>query len=111
MMNKGRLAARILRPGSDMTEEAELTHAGSTTTIQIVTSPLSGDERLALGEGLRSVEETRQFITRAAVASVNLDSGHRCRCTLLYNGQRYRAVQIKNWGEGFFEVIGQRVET
>ena len=39
MMNKGRLAARILRPGSDMTEEAVLTHAGRATTIQIVTSP------------------------------------------------------------------------
>ena len=92
-----------------MTEEAVLTHAGRATTIQIVTSPLSGDERLALGEGLRS-EETRQFITRAAVASVNLDSGTDAD-TLLYGGQRYRAVQIKNWGEGFFEVIGQRVET
>ena len=92
-----------------MTEEAVLTHAGRATTIQIVTSPLSGDERLALGEGLRS-EETRQFITRAAVASVNPDNGQDAD-VLTYNGQRYRAVQIKNWGEGFFEVIGQRVET
>ena len=90
-----------------MTEEAELTHAGSTTTIQIVTSPLSGDDRLLLPEGLRSVE-TRQFITRAAVASVNLDSGTDAD-TLLYGGQRYRAVQVKAWGEGFFEVIGQRL--
>ena len=92
-----------------MTEAAQLTHAGTTTVIQIVTSPLSGDERLVLPEALRSVE-VRSFITRAAVASVNQETGTDAD-TLLYNGRSYRAVQVKNWGEGFFEVIGQRIET
>ena len=51
-----------------MTEEAVLTHAGRATTIQIVTSPLSGDERLAprVGPAILS-QPTRQYITRAAV--------------------------------------------
>ena len=92
-----------------MTEEAVLTHAGRATTIQIVTSPLSGDDRLLLPEGLRSVE-TRQFITRAAVHGINPDTGEDAD-TLTYNGQRYRAVQVKAWGSGFWEIIGRRIET
>lgn len=91
-----------------MTESAELTHAGKTNVIQIVTSPLSGDERLVLPEALRSVE-SRSFITRATVQGIDPGSG-RDADVLTYNGQRYRAVQIKNWGNGFWEIIGQRVE-
>ena len=109
-----------------MTEEAELTHYNAspfpdgrdphgthvdgpttTTTIQVVTAPLSGEERLLLPEALRSVE-TRQFITKATVASIDPDTGQN-EDVLTYGGQRYRAVQVKAWGSGFFEVVGERI--
>ena len=111
-----------------MTEESGLTHYNAspfpdgrdphgthvdgpptTTKIQVVTAPLSGEERLLLPEALRATE-TRQFITRAAVVVVDNDHGQ-VGDVLTYGGRRYRAVVVKAWGEGFFEAIGERIET
>ena len=127
-MNKSRMASILFRPGNQMTEEVELIHTTAsafpqgrdahgnpvagpsiTTAIEVVSAPLDGDERLVLPEGLRS-EEVRNFWTKAAVASLDLESGQDADI-IRYQGSRYRAERVAKWGTDFVQVLGRRIET
>ena len=127
-MNKSRMGSLLFRPGNQMTETAELVHqqasplpdgrdahgnpvAGPsiTTAIEVVSTPLDGDERLILPEGLRS-EEVRNFWTKAKVQSVDQASGQDADI-IRYQGSRYRAERVAKWGTDFVQVLGRRIET
>ena len=112
-MNKSRMASILFRPGNQMTEEAELIHTTAievvSTPIEVVSTPLDGDERLILPEGLRS-EEVRNFWTKSAVASLDLESGQDADI-IRYQGSRYRAERVAKWGTDFVQVLGRRIET
>ena len=101
------LAARIFRPGSALTESAELTHNGTITDIQVVTAPATDAlERLVLPEGLRVIE-ARSFWTKAEVSGPDPETGADSDL-IRYHGNLFRVVNIENWGGDFYEVIGVR---
>ena len=127
-MNKSRMASILFRPGNQMTETAELIHTtasafpqgraahgnsvagpSTTTSIEVVSTPLDGDERLILPEGLRSAE-VRNFWTKAKVQSVDQASGQDADI-IRYQGSRYRAERVAKWGTDFVQVLGRRIET
>ena len=81
--------------------------APTITTISVVTAPVDGEEREILAVGLRS-EELRTFWIKAAVQGV--DDAHDAD-VIAYRGVRFRAERIEAWGDGFYEVLGVRIET
>ena len=119
------LAARIFRPGGGLTESAELIHhtdpgvpngrdadgehvAGPTitTAIEVVSSPLTGEQRLNLPEALRSTE-LRNFIVRVPIRGIDSETGQDADL-IRYHGNLFRVVRLEAWGGDFSEVVGQR---
>ena len=121
-MDRHRIVRTMFRPGSHLTESAQLEHqedgirnehgvflsaAPTVTTISVVTAPLSGEEREILAAALRS-QELRTFWVKGTVQGV--DDGHDAD-VIAYRGGRFRAERIEAWGDGFFEVLGVRIKT
>lgn len=118
-MNRATIAY-FFRPGSPMAETAELIRRepspypdgrdahgnyvpGKQTTrkIRVISAPLTGEQRLILPAGLRSVEsrnfwtdETLQGLTDKADAD-----------QLKYDGKLYRVTILEDW-DGFFQATG-----
>ena len=128
-MNKSRMASILFRPGNQTTEEAELIHTtasafpqgraahgnhvagpSTTTSIEVVSTPLDGDERLVLPEGLSSRRGQELLDKSQLWQSLDLESGQDADI-IRYQGSRYRAERVAKWGTDFVQVLGRRIET
>ena len=80
----------------------------TTTTVRLVSTPISGREREMLPEGLR-LADVRRFYLRAADITRDLDLGGDGAVRFEYRGITYRSLMVQNWG-GFWEVYAVRPE-
>ena len=73
--------------------------------FQTITAPISGEERLALPEGIRD-EETRHFWTNADIRGLTDDSDSD---VIAYLSEDWRVDVLQDWG-GFLEIVGVRIQ-
>lgn len=113
--------ARLIRDGV-FTEEGTLisagagsyndfgefqTGAGQSSTVKLVTAPVTGRERETLPEGLRE-KNLRTFYLATQVRATEEGDGGIAGDIIEYNGTRWRVVQAQDWG-GFWSCIGEQV--
>lgn len=79
--------------------------AETSSTIKIVTAPLSGQERLALPEGLRQANVRKFYV--ATEVRAGEEGGGTVADVIGYDGKEWRAVIVQDWG-GFWEVTGEQ---
>lgn len=102
-------SATLLRPGAGhRNQHGEwVPGADTTTTVQLATWPVTGQERMALPEGLRS-DDIRTFCLRETVHPVEEGTDGTAGDRIRYGGTDWRIFQVEAWG-GFTKAMGTRI--
>lgn len=80
--------------------------ATTTTAISLVTAPITGQERLALPEGLRD-RNIRKFYLDTEVQAVDEGDTGKDGDVIEYGGSQWRIRMVQPWG-GFWEAMGEQ---
>ena len=100
------LAVRVRKSAGFFNDFGEFEEgATSRDDFQTITAPVSGEERLALPEGIRE-ETTRRFWTDYAIRGLTdgADSD-----VIAYLSEDWRVEVLQDWG-GFLEIVAVRIQ-
>ena len=95
---------RVTAPGSRNEFGEHVPGAATETVVRVATAPLSGEEREALPDGLRSRNVRRFWIAQAVEGVVEGNDGADAP-VLAYAGRTFQVIELERWGGEFSELM------